>query len=234
VAKRPVFLPKLDDHNTVLSKEVEFTWSPGFAPSQKAKSRDSLHAAAAAMGISPILEVSSKSDSALGKSLSAFVLKVPTPVGEIACLESVFQGSKVFNGFGPCHDLYDFDPREAKRLGRERDHGDLVQFDFFGDPWPLEPKTAFYDWLFLLAISKQPKDVLLEVSIYNGFTDIEFNPARSFNCQARSCALAVALFREGNFESAVRSKFDYLNSIDRFSPTRSKDDSSLHKQAELF
>ena len=31
------------------------------------------------------------------------------------------------------------------------------------------------------------------LEIYDAFTDIEFNPNKSINCQARSCALFLAL-----------------------------------------
>ena len=61
----------------------------------------------------------------------------------------------------------------------------------------LEPKTAFYDWLYLQALcqNRTLADQLLQ---YSGFTDIEFNPKKSFSTQARSCALFVALCRSGH------------------------------------
>ena len=36
-----------------------------------------------------------------------------------------------------------------------------------------------------------------ELLTYRAFTDIEFNPDKSFNCQARSCALLVSLHHLG-------------------------------------
>ena len=36
-----------------------------------------------------------------------------------------------------------------------------------------------------------------ELLSYRAFTDIEFNPDKSFNCQARSCALLVSLHHLG-------------------------------------
>ena len=40
------------------------------------------------------------------------------------------------------------EPREAKKDPRIRESGKLIGFDFEGKEWPLEPKTAFYDWLY--------------------------------------------------------------------------------------
>ena len=65
-----------------------------------------------------------------------------------------------------------------------------------GQAYPTEPKTAFYDWLYLTALRQNPERaaVLLE---YDGFTDIEFNPQKSLNCQAKAAALYVSLCRNG-------------------------------------
>lgn len=45
------------------------------------------------------------------------------------------------------------------------------------------------------------------------FTDIEFNPKKSLNCQARSCALAVALKRAGTLTVAMTSPEGFLDAI---------------------
>jgi len=79
---------------------VAFRWHPGFAVSQKRRNVAALHEAAAAQGLGPLLEVSSKSEDALGRGLSAFALRLPVAGGE-AAVESAFQGSKVFERGGP-------------------------------------------------------------------------------------------------------------------------------------
>lgn len=48
---------------------------------------------------------------------------------------------------------------------------------------------------------------------FDAFTDIEFNPEKSLNCQARSAALYVSLVREGLFERAISGKQAYLDMI---------------------
>lgn len=46
---------------------------------------------------------------------------------------------------------------------------------------------------------------------YAGFTDIEFNPERSINCQARSCALLVTLLKNDWIDEAVSSPGAFIN-----------------------
>jgi hypothetical protein len=50
--------------------------------------------------------------------------------------------------------------------------------------------------------------------LYNrvGFTDIEFNPERSLNCQARSFATFVALEKRGILDETIHS-FDRFRSL---------------------
>lgn len=191
MARRPVFIPApVGSGNLTDAVEVEFEWSPGFAVSQKQKSIQAMHAAASDAGVSPVLEVSTKSPDPLGVDLSAFNLTVAMG-GERIPLEAAFQGSKVFQHGGPYHDIYDLQGPAIKRDDRLQSSGPLTAFRWQGERWPLEPKTGFYDWLYLNAVSSlEEADQLTR---FAGFTDIEFNPAKSINCQARSCALYVAL-----------------------------------------
>ena len=76
MAKRPVFIPISNPDHLVNEKEFEFKWNPGFAPVQKKKNIAALHESAKAFGLYPILEVSSKSDEAIGQRLSAFSLQI--------------------------------------------------------------------------------------------------------------------------------------------------------------
>jgi hypothetical protein len=119
-------------------------------------------------------------------------------------LESAFQGSKVFEKGGPYTDLYFTEARIAKRDPRLQQSGYLTGFRFNGFSFPLEPKTIFYDWLYINAL--YPHRAWLErLRAYAGFTDIEFNPTKSINCQARSCALFVSLMSDNLLDQAVIS-----------------------------
>jgi hypothetical protein len=112
-------------------------------------------------------------------------------------------------GGGPYQDLYNVEPKSAKRDPRLRESGRIIGFQLGGEQWPTEPKTAFYDWLYMNAIYPH-RDYLTRLYDYDGFTDIEFNPSRSLNCQARSCALFVALMASGQLDEAMSGKDSFL------------------------
>jgi hypothetical protein len=189
---------------------LRITWHPGFAPSQKKKNIAELHAAAARAGYSPLLEVSTKSEEKVGQRLSAFNLKVHSASGAMP-LEMAFQGSKVFENGGPYTDLYSVqDARDAKRDARLKESGPLKEFRFGTFSFPLEPKTVFYDWLYITALYENRDWLRRHILKYEGFTDIEFNPERSINCQARSCALLVTLLKNDWIDQAVSSPAAFI------------------------
>jgi hypothetical protein len=204
MAERPVFVPRTDGQRLVEEVSIAFTWHSGMAPSQKRKNVFALHEAAAQRGLSPLLEVSTKSEEKLGQRLSAFNLKVELDESGSIPLESAYQGSKIFERGGPFRDLYQAESRDAKRDPRIQESGKLIGFRFEGTDFPIFPKTAFYDWLYIRALYPH-REFLLRLRDYAGFTDIEFNPEKSLNCQARSCATFVALHSKGVLEAALKS-----------------------------
>ncbi len=208
MASRPVFIPIGRAEHLVGEVQIEFKWNPGFAPVQKKKNVSAMHESARERGLSPLLEVSTKSEELLGQRLSAFSLELDTEIGKIT-IETAFQGSKVFEQGGPYTDIYGKDSRGAKKDVRIRESGRLVGFNFFGQEWPLLPKTAFYDWLYLTAL-RPHQEYLRRLFEYKGFTDIEFNPSKSVNCQARTCALLVSLLRLDALDEALRSQDDFV------------------------
>ena len=113
-----------------------------------------------------------------------------------------FQSSKVFENGGPYLDLIDVEPYQSKKDRRLRNSGNLVRFKLENVDYPLEPKTLFYDWIYINALSKQP-NLYKKIINYNAFTDIEFNPERSINCQAKSVALFVILYKQGILDEAL-------------------------------
>ncbi len=211
MAERPIFVPSCTSAS-VLEVNIQLRWHSGFAPIQKSKNISELHNNARSMGYTPLLEVSTKSPIELGRELSAFNLQVEVPSVGLVPLESAFQGSKVFAKGGPYSDLLVVPPREARKDDRLRSSGSLARFELQELVFPLEPKTAFYDWLYIGALIAHPElhSSLLE---YSGFSDIEFNPQRSLNCQARSCALFVSLLRFGNLTLALRSPDDFISQV---------------------
>lgn len=180
--------------------------------SQKQKSIESLHAAIRDQrGVAKILEISSKSLTPLGVRLSAFNLMMPLN-GMKLSVEVVYQASKRFQRGGPYTDMLNLSSRDAKTDPRLKDSGALLGFELDGDPWPLEPTTAFYDWLYLSALRANP-DLADALMGFEAFTDIEFNPEKSLNCQARSAALYVSLMKEGLLEKALLNRQSYFEII---------------------
>jgi len=215
MAERPVFIPVSGSQELVKEIFFSLTWNPGFAPVQKKKNVMALHEAAARSGWTSLLEISSKSEEKLGQHLSAFHLKVRVEnLGEIK-LECAFQGSKVFEKGGPYTDLYLVDPKDAKRDLRLQESGRLTGFRFNDFSFALEPKTIFYDWLYVNAIYPH-REWLERLYKYAGFTDIEFNPSKSINCQARSCALFVSLMKNNLLHQAVASPQVFTDLISRY------------------
>jgi len=210
MAQRPVFVPLETGSRLVDEIQISFDWNPGFAPSQKKKNVAALHETAVRKGLTPLLEISSKSEEEVGQRLSAFNLKIDVGGGK-ASIESAYQGSKVFENGGPYTDLYLVDSRTAKKDPRLRNSGRLIGFRFEGRDYPLSPTTAFYDWLYLSALYPH-REWLRRLHNRAGYTDIEFNPEYSLNCQARSFATFVALERRGILEKTI-SSFDAFKTL---------------------
>lgn len=212
MAERPIFVPNTKGRRLVIEVPVSFNWHPGMSASQKKKNVVALHESAKSRGLDELLEVSSKSELEIGRRLSAFHQAVLVN-GQTVPLESAFQASKVFERGGPYLDLLQVDARTAKRDERLRSSGRLLRFQFEGQDYPISPPTVFYDWLYFCAISPA-RDWLKRLGKLDGFTDIEFNPERSINCQARSIALFVSLEKRGQLDEAL-SSFDTLKKIEQ-------------------
>lgn len=212
MAKRPIFRPDFSGFPYIDAVDIEFKWHPGFAKTQMQKSIASLHENARKLKkISPILEISRKSTSDIGNSLSAFNLSLKTANDQRMSVECAYQGSKVFESGGPYHELYSVSSRAAKIDKRLRNSGELVAFNFCGEDFPIEPKTAFYDWLYMTALFQQKNDFISELETFQGFSDIVFNPNHSLNCQARAAALYVSLSKNGLInEEILQDKDRYL------------------------
>ena len=215
MTKRPVFKPTLKGDDLVETINVEFTWYPGFSKSQKQKCIRSLHEEAGkANNLKDILEISTKSQKKVGVSASAFNIEITRKNGLCASVESFYQGSKVFkNGDGPFDDLYlksSLDAKTDQRLRcKGQPRGDLKGFRFQQEEWEID--EHFYDWLYLNALI-QNEEIAEEIIKYGAFTDIEFNPEKSFNCQAYAAALFKAATIRGMdlSETKIPSKFKEL------------------------
>lgn len=209
MARRPVFVPD-SDKPYVSELSLDFEYCSGSSIQQKQRSIASLHASyVAKFPSSRVLEVSSKSERDIGVRLSAFNLMIEHPGRGSYSVECAFQASKVFLHGGPYVDLLDASSRAAKTDRRLRKSGELVAFRYCEHEFPLEPKTYFYDWLYASALCRDDK-LVEQVMMFDAFTDIEHNPERSINCQARSVAKVVGLARAGLLEDALQSPQAFL------------------------
>lgn len=213
MAIRPIFA--INDNKKELFKEIdiEFTFYNGFSVSQKAKSIQSLQENARKQGYKNILEVSTKSDNKLGWQLSAFNLMVDFDNDKKISLECAFQGSKVFENNIQYKDLYLVESIQAKKDERLKKSGNIIGFEFEGNFWENEPKTAFYDYLYIKTIFDNYKNIINELVKFDSFSDIEFNPKKSINCQARTCAILVSLYKMDLLEDALRSKDKFIELV---------------------
>ena len=201
--------------------QVEFDWYMGMSWQVRQRSSISMHKSINKNepGLK-ILEVSTKSTNyELGKSLSAFNLTLNG-----IRVENIFQSSKIFNDGGPYVDLLSVDPSIAKKdhriqIGKEQPNRKLIKFKYNNLEMPLEPKSLFYDYIYIRALSQHPNlmDKILE---YDIFTDIEFNqkvPYASkkgpFNCQARACAIFVWLNRNNLLDKYIYNPFEFTELI---------------------
>jgi hypothetical protein len=210
MASRPTFIPINDKENLVEIKQVKFTWFPGFARSQKLKSIKSFHEAISkSLNKNKILEISTKSEIEEGRSGSAFNLKLLLKEKSYT-LESLFQGSKVFKRGGPYTDLYNIKSIDAKKDERIKNSGQLVGFSFFDEKFNLN--FDFYSWLYFIGL-KQNIKLLKKLINYEAFTDIEFNPEKSYNCQAYSAALFVSYVNNQIFNLNKEYSIEELKSM---------------------
>lgn len=198
MATRPVFIPIFEGNSLIKKDNIDFQYHNGFSVVQKQKSIVSLHEAIhEKYGFKKILEVSSKSQDQLGIDLSAFnLMMLDKKANKEFSVECAFQSSKVFEQGGPFIDLLDKTSREAKKDQRLKESGELLKFVFYDREWDLLPRTAFYDWLYINALNANPQ-YHKELSQYEAFTDIEFNPEKSINCQANSIAMFLSIKQKG-------------------------------------
>lgn len=227
MATRPVFIAH-DTFPYVRIEHIEFEWHSGLSTSQKKKSINSLHSAAKHKHPElSLLEVSTKGEEALGISLSAFNLQLTLRDSRKIAVENVFQSSKVFENGGPYKDLLNVSAKSAKVDKRLIESGQLIGFKHKGRMWPLEPETAFYDWIYIntLLTNEKAAEAILD---YNAFTDIEFNPQKSLNCQARSVALYVSLEKNHMLEEVLESADRFISIFSEYEPIEEP------KQRNLF
>lgn len=199
MAHRIAFLPtKPDDTALYIERLVSFEWVPGIAISQGRKSVANLHAAAIEqLGITEILEISTRSPTHLGILLSAFNLEIEVNSQKVS-VEVAYQSSKVFENGGPYLDLLNVSSLKAKQDLRLKNSGKVTGFRFEGVEWPLKGNPNFYDYLYIRGLLDYEKSA--DLAKFQMFTDIAYSQnklqqsmKKAFNCQARTAAIFSTL-----------------------------------------
>ena len=205
MAQRPVF--EVSDHSPYMKKKkIDFQYFSGFSAAQRQRSSESLQAAYQEKNPGKkVLEISRYSDQPLGIALSAFNLMIHQRNGRSYSVECAFQAGKVFEKGGPYKDLLEKSSLEAKKDPRLKNSGGVVGFQCNGQNFPIEPKTYYYDWLYVnaLYLHKEYHEELLQ---YDAFTDIVFNPQKQINCQAEAAAIFISLYRADMLERVLNKE----------------------------
>lgn len=205
-------------NNKVDFFDFEIKWKSGFGKKSRIENINMLHSKiASTFNVSPdrILEVSTNSENTLGRKLSSFNLELEVN-GNKYKVESAYQSSKKFEtllGIKSFSEYIKEKPGIIKSKIRGMDPKTLIGFNFLGVSYNLNPKYMFYDWLYVRAIHQQP-NMFNKLFDYDYFTDIEFNPEKSINCQARSVVLYIWLMKKSRVDEYIMSpgKF-YANLI---------------------
>lgn len=194
MAKRPIFISNKNNFEV----NIEFDWYPGFSISQKQKSIKSLHDNFLEKYPNhKVLEVSTKSEIELGRKLSAFNLKNKDgkTVEELYQIGKVFANNKRIKS-GDYNDI-----RELRHKIKEI-KDPIIYFEYKNEKVNINPPTLFYDWLYIKVLldNENLKNQLI-LSGYDSFTDIEFNPLRQINCQARAVSIYIYLVKINYFDT---------------------------------
>ena len=214
MAYRPVFYGDAFGYKKHM---IDFEFFTGFSLSQKQKSIQSLHNSIIRnFPGRKILEVSSKSLDEIGRQASAFNLNVILKSGKEFSVEQIFQGSKKFRrGGSQLHLIDQMTSKELKKyIGNLHQVDELVSFESFGQIFPLKPQTFFYNWLYINSLHKN-QFLANQIINYDTFTDIEFNPNKSKNCQAEACSIYVYLYKSNLLDYALSSKENFLQVVYR-------------------
>lgn len=205
-ATRPIFIPEPSSPKLVKEIDLQFEWFMGMARTQKQKSLAAFHAEAEEKGYSKVLEISTYSLQPLGVQLSAFNLFFNSEASS-GTVEDLYQKSKVLSG-----NVDQTHERDKNAKGEKP-----VSFLFENYNWPLNPRTCFYDWLYINALH-QNSNLVRQIFEFDAFTDIAYNPKKSLSTQARSVALYVALSKLNKIEKiktpdsfiTLLNEYDYM------------------------
>jgi len=214
MAHRPLFIP-FDHTPYVQSLNIEFQWHAGLSRAQRKRSITSMHnAIQKANWPGEILEISTASEQEFGQQLSAMNLMVTLEQnGETVTqsVESIYQSAKVFGQIGPHPEWLGLTGKQCKKAVQKvsKEHGLVTSFEWNGRTWPTSNIEGFYSWVYIQGLL-QLDNGLERLNEYSGFTDIYFNPRKTINCQARTAAQAVQLYKLNLIDDVIQTPDSFL------------------------
>ena len=214
MAHRPLFIP-FDHTPYVQSLSIEFQWHAGLSRAQRKRSIESMHnAIQKANWPGQILEISSASEQEFGQQLSAMNLMVTLDRNGntiTQSVESIYQSAKVFGQVGPHPEWLELTGKQCKKAVQQisKKHGSVTGFEWNGRTWPATNIEGFYSWVYIQGLI-QLENGLERLNEYSGFTDIYFNPRKTINCQARTAAQAVQLYKLNLINGIIETPDSFL------------------------
>lgn len=237
MAKKKYFIVNMDK-GIVEEKLIDYRFNPGFALVNKQKNILAVHEAINMKeGDKKILDVSSRSPVEIGVKLSAFNLSIITKKEKKISVESIFQSSKVFENGNQYIDLLYKTSLEAKKDNRLKNSGKIIGFSYNNINFNNEPQTLFYDWIYINSLWFNIKNYNLdikEILKYSIFTDIEFYHEKSINCQARSVALFILMYKNKVLEKCLKDSKVFEKYLKFFYGIKDKEIKEQNENIKLF
>jgi|LFRM01.1.fsa_nt_gb hypothetical protein len=216
MAKRLYFIAKPSYQGLIVEKTINFEYFRGQDPKQTEKSIESMqHAIKAYESGGKVLEVSKYSPSLLGKQLSSLNLEYENNEGRSYPVINIFESSKVFENGGPYRDLLHVDLKDLDEDPRLKESGRLLGFHFEDEPYSLEPRSLFFDYIYISALHQQ-KEIQEKLLEFDMISDVTYQMGKMFASSARACAYFISLKRTNKLESALES-LDSFKKIYKYS-----------------
>ena len=212
--RKPIFEVSFDESQIFIRRDVKFKNTGESSPLRTQININNLHTAYLTKNPGrKILEISSKSESELGRSLSAFNLMI-NDEGQQRSMEVSYQASKVFENGGPFIDLLNNSSVWAKSDKRLKQSGKVISYLYKNKSFPIEPKTYFFNWLYVKTLASDfNKHLADQIIAYDAFTDIFYVPNKTTNCQAEAAAIYVSLRNKNLLESALKDEQSFLDIV---------------------
>lgn len=216
-----------NDSAYYIEEPITFTWHMGMSWQVRQRSSQSLRKnILTKYPERKVIEISTASENhELGRQLSALKLtlctRLPDGTTKSIPVESIFQGSKVYDGEDKPHvELFQQSANEAKRFSKEMQlhERSVTGFQYGDKKFGTFPYSAFYDWVYIQALHSH-QELAKQILDYDAFTDIHFNQKVAysnkgpFNCQARALAIYVSLQRKGKLHDYLQDPKNLQQSI---------------------